>query len=157
MVVHARKNGPPPAPSTKNRHSMLVPRLINSRTSRKRRNHMSDSLQLLVARNECIDSKLRKGMRHLPTKQKSHTPRKNPHFPHPSHRRRPPLQSHSHGPNYSAPQKPRTQCYSNHSRSRLLSSCDLSPLSHNNHRRRSSPTIRQKCLPMVWTSHQSHI
>jgi hypothetical protein len=95
-------------------------------------------------------------MRHLPTEQKSDTPRENPIVPNPIKHQRQTIFPYRHGSHHRVTRKRWTRRHTNHSRPRVLPSGHLPSLLHDHHRRGHSTTIFRTPIPMVRNSTKDH-
>src|SRR6266436_6047149 len=102
-----------------------------------------------------MDSRLRKGMRSMPTKQNSNPQEKNTTLPYHHERRHSPLSTNCDGPYHRTSAASRTQRHTNHSRPWMLLHSYLPPVFRHNHRPRNCPTLSRLRLPMVWVTNQN--
>ncbi len=101
-----------------------------------------------------MDSRLHKRMRNLSTKQNHDSQEENTALPHYYQRRHSPLPTDCNGPYHGTPAATRTQCHTNHSRSRMLMRSHLPPMFQHHHGPRNCPALLGLCLPMVWPTNQ---
>jgi transposase InsO family protein len=92
-----------------------------------------------VAVHELLDQRLRRRVRHVPTKQEHHTPPSNPTLPNPVRYHRTPVPTSSHGPNSGPTPERSNRLHPNHRRPRMLQSRTIPPLQPNDHGTRHRP------------------
>src|SRR6266481_9613403 len=105
-------------------------------------------------RDATMDSRLRKRMCNLPTKQTHDSQKEDTALLHHHQRRHPPLPTDCDGPYYGTPAATWTQCHTNHSRPWMFTRGHLPPMFGYHYRPRHCAALPRLCLPMVWLTNQ---
>ena len=136
-----RKNHCTPNPQSKKRHHDPHAWPPNSRTPRPGWNPLKNAREVLVAQDEGMDRRLRKGMRNLSAKQNPHSPTKDTSIPDTEPNWYLTILKCSHRLNNGTPGKAQPQCYPHHCWPRMLSCSSIPTMQHDDHRSGYCPTI----------------
>ena len=143
--------------STAMRTDGAIPQFTHHRPPRERQHSRLSISALLVARNDHLGGTIHSRMRTLSTEQNTYHKEENPSLSHPRRPINAPIQCRSSRPHHSATKGQQVRCNPHCSRSRMLQSSHLPPMSYDHHRGTSGPPIPQKSIPMVRGSFKSNI
>ena len=134
-----------------------VPQLTDCGPPRERQHPHASIPTLLVAWDEYLGGTICGRVCPLSTEQNMNHKKENPSLLHPGRPFNVTIQCHCLRPYHSATKSKQTQCNPHHSRPRVLPSCHISSLPHDNYQRGSGPPVLEAPIPMVWSPIKSYI